>query len=75
MVSIIGTFQNGNFTLDKHFSAKKPVKVIVNFLEEIQFDSDEPLDLDSFSFSESKKNLKNFKGSFSEAVIEERRSE
>jgi hypothetical protein len=76
MVSVLGTYENGYLTLDKEYLTKTPVKVIVTFLEEIYSKSDDStLNLDDFSFSESKKNLKDFKGSFSDAVIDERRKE
>lgn len=75
MLSIVGTYENGYLKLDKHYITKNPVKVIVTFLEEIQNKSENGLDLKDFSFSKSQKNLENYKGSFSEAVVEERRSE
>jgi len=75
MLSIVGTYQNGYLKLDKDFTTKNPVKVIVTFLEEIQNISENGLALEDFSFSKSKKNLEDFKGSFSETVVDERRSE
>lgn len=75
MLSIVGTYQNGYLKLDKDFSTKNPVKVIVTFLEEVQSKSDSGLALTDFSFSKSKKNLQNFKGSFAETIIDERRAE
>ncbi|MBP6386074.1 MAG: hypothetical protein KA313_07965 [Pseudarcicella sp.] len=73
MLSILGTYENGYLKLDKDYSTKKPVKVIVTFLEDIQNKAEIELDLNDFSFSKSKKNLENFKGSFSKTVIDERR--
>ena len=75
MLSIVGTYQNGYLKLDKDITTKNPVKVIVTFLEEIQNISENGLDLTDFSFSKSKENLENFKGSFSDTIVEERRSE
>jgi hypothetical protein len=75
MVSILGIYDNGYLKLDKDYSTKNPVKVIVTFLEEIQSKSESGLSLKDFSFSKSKKNLENFKGSFSDTVIDERREE
>ena len=75
MLSIVGTYTNGHLKLDKNYTTKKPVKVIVTFLEDVQNKSEKELHLSDFSFSKSKKNLENFKGSFSETIIEERRSE
>jgi hypothetical protein len=75
MLTLVGTYINGYLKLDKEYTTEKPVKVIVTFLEEVQNNSEKELVLADFSFSKSKKNLKNFKGSFSETVIEERRAE
>jgi hypothetical protein len=75
MVVVSGTYENGKVKLDKDYSTKKPVKVLITFLEDIQSDSKKGLSLSDFSFSKSQKNLKNFKGSLSDSVIDERRSE
>jgi hypothetical protein len=75
MVAVVGTYQNGYVKLDKEYSSNNPVKVIITFLEDVQSESEEELSLSDFSFSKSQKNLENFKGSFSDAVIEERRTE
>ena len=56
-------------------SDKDGLKVIVTFLEEIQEDRDELIDLKKFSFLKSQKVLKDFKGSLSDTVIAERRIE
>jgi hypothetical protein len=75
MVAVVGTYQNGYVKLDKDYSSDVPVKVIVTFLEEIQNESSVGLSLSDFSFAKSQKNLENFKGSFSDTVVEERRLE
>ena len=75
MVSLIGTYQNGRLKLDKEYVTNAPVKVIVTFLEEIHSKSDKEMLLTDFSFAKSRKNLESFKGSFSEAVVAERREE
>lgn len=75
MLAVVGTYQNGYVKLDKEYSSENPVKVIITFLEEINNDSSKSLSLSDFSFVESQKNLENFKGSFSQAVIDERRLE
>lgn len=74
MLSIAGTFENGSLKLEKVYPTKNPVKVIVTFLEEIQTSSDKGLSLEDFSFSKSKLNLQDFKGSLADNVIEERHS-
>ena len=73
MVAVVGTYQNGYIKLDKDYPSKNPVKVIVTFLEDLPPHPEKRLSLADFSFSKSQKNLENFKGSFSDAVIEERR--
>jgi len=75
MVAVVGTYQNGFVKLDKEYPSANPVKVIVTFLEEVQGVSNEGFSLSDFSFSGSQQNLRNYHGSLSEAVIEERRSE
>ncbi len=75
MLSIVGTYQNGYVKLDKDYSTNNPVKVIVTFLEEVQSKSENGISLTDFSFSKSKKILENYKGSFSDTVVEERRAE
>ncbi len=71
MVAVTGTYQNGYLKLDEDYISNMPVKVIVTFLEEIQTDSDKVLSLSDFSFAQSQIFLEHFKGSFSDAVIEE----
>ena len=75
MVSLVGTYQNGFVKFDKDYSTENPVKVIVTFLEEVQSNSETGISLTDFSFAKSQKNLENFKGSFSDTVLEERRIE
>jgi hypothetical protein len=75
MVAIVGTYLNGYVKLDKEYSTKNPVKVIVTFLEEVEIPTEKGFSLSDFSFSKSQKNLENSKGSFSNSIIEERRSE
>ena len=75
MLAVIGTYQNGYVKFDRDLSFKNPVKVIITFLEEIENTSDQGFRLSDFSFSKSKKLLKDYKGSFSDSVIEERRKE
>lgn len=75
MITVFGTYQNGYVKLDKDYSTNNPVKVIITFLEDVQGQSEKGFSLTDFSFSKSKKNLAKFKGSLSDAVIEERQSE
>lgn len=74
MVALVGTYQNGYVKFDQEYLTDKPVKVIVTFLEEEDTVANKPLSFSDFSFAESRKALENYKGSFSDALIEERRS-
>ena len=75
MLAIRGVFDNGKLKLNEKVNFSKPLKVIVTFLEEIQEDKDELIDLKKFSFLKSQKVLKDFKGSLSDTIIAERRIE
>lgn len=74
MVTVLGTYENGNITLDKEFESSKPIKVSVTFLEDVIVKPGKRLTLSDFSFAESQKILEDYKGSLADAVIEERRS-
>lgn len=69
MLAVNGIYEQGKLQLQEDVPFTKPVKVIVTFLEEVQ---PKKLDLNQFSFAESQALLKDVKGSFSDAVIEER---
>lgn len=75
MVAIEGIYQNGYVKLNRDISSEKPVKVIVTFLEEVEASSEKRLTLCDFSFTKSRKILEDYKGSFGDEVIAERRSE
>ncbi len=70
MTTITGTYYNGHLKLEKPIKTKKPINVKVTYKE----DSITRLALSDFSFLESQELLKDFKGSFSDEVIEERRN-
>lgn len=74
MLSVKGVYENGEVKLKEKIPTPGEVPVIVTFLEEIEEEKPQELDLDQFSFKRSKKLLKDYKGSLSDAVIEERRS-
>lgn len=75
MTAVGGTYQNGQIKLDKEYQSKQPVKVIVTFMDEVDVQVEKRLTIADFSFLESQKLLENYKGSLSDALIEERRSE
>jgi hypothetical protein len=69
MLRVNGTYYNGKLQLDKPVKTKKPLKVVVTF-EDLQT---KRLEINDFSFTETQVLLKDYKGSFSNEVIEERR--
>ncbi|MBI5788998.1 MAG: hypothetical protein HZA78_09110 [Candidatus Schekmanbacteria bacterium] len=75
MLAIKGVYKNGKLSLQKEIKTTKSVNVIVTFLEEIEPVVSQGVDLRKFSFDKSRQLLKDYKGSFSDAVIEERRNE
>ena len=74
MLAIGGTYQNGFIKLDKEVLSENPVRVIITFLEEIVPDDKKRMNLSDFSFSQSRKITEDYKGSFSDTLIEERRN-
>ena len=70
MTTITGTYYNGQLKLERPLKTKKPLKVTVIFEEE----PEQSLKVSDFSFLEMQALLKDYKGSFSEEVIEERRA-
>jgi hypothetical protein len=74
MIALSGIYQDGVVLFDEKISIKRPMKVIITFLEDIDNDENAELKFSDFSFTKSRKILENYKGSFSHSVIEERRS-
>ena len=68
MTTITGTYYNGHLKLERPIKTKKPIRVKVTFEE----DKKERLALSDFSFLETQDLSKDFKGSFSDEVIEKR---
>jgi hypothetical protein len=75
MLALKGIYENGTVILPFPVPVKRRVEVIVTFLEEIDDTTACKLDLKSFSFVKSREILKDYNGSFADAVIEERRSD
>jgi len=73
MLQLLGTYYNGKVILDDIISTSKPVKVVITFQEEVE-NEDKSLKLSDFSFFEAQEFLKEYKGTFSEEVVEERRA-
>ncbi|MFD1257947.1 hypothetical protein ACFQ3S_14155 [Mucilaginibacter terrae] len=75
MVQLSGIYNNGQITLEQNVSTSKPVKVMVTFMDEEVVVEEKRLTLDMFSFNKTRELLKNVHTSFSDAVIEERKTE
>lgn len=71
MTTITGTYFNGHLKLERALKTKKPLKVTLSFEEE----SKKLLSISDFSFLETQDLLKDYNGSFSDEVIEERRND
>ena len=81
MLALTGTYYNGNIILEEKIKSEKPLKIIVTFIEEdtLHYPEDKrkgekKLKVSDFSFLEAQELLKNFNGSLSKTVIEERKS-
>lgn len=74
MLTIKGIYENGKISLQEKVKTTKQVNVIVTFLENVEIPNSGNLDLRKFSFNKSRELLKDYKGSLSDAVVEERRS-
>ena len=77
MISVNGIYENGvvHIDKDKRIQEKKKIKVIVTFLDEEDHNDSRHLTTKDFSFLKSREKSKRYKGSISEAVVEDRRVE
>lgn len=74
MLSIRGIYENGEIRFKEKVSITREIPVIVTFLEDLEEEETKKMNLGDFSFNRSKEILKDYKGSLSDTVIEERRS-
>lgn len=75
MLALKGIYENGSVILPFPVPIKKRMEVVITFLEEIDDTATDKVDMKSFSFVKSREILKDYHGSFADAVIEERRSD
>ena len=83
MLALKGIYQNGIIKFENPIEFDRPVQVIVTFIDEKISKSikkensknENGLDINKFSFKQSIQASENFTGSFSESLIEERRTE
>ena len=74
MIAVKGIYKDGKVIIREEIKTEKPVNVIVTFLEEVKTPAVRRLDINKLSFKKARKLLENYKGSLSDAIIEERRS-
>jgi len=74
MLSVRGLYEHGAVKLDEKIPITAETPVIVTFLEDGEEEETKKINLEDFSFNRAKEILKDYKGSLSDAVIEERRS-
>ncbi|MDQ1353854.1 MAG: hypothetical protein QG657_4161 [Acidobacteriota bacterium] len=74
MLSVKGLYEHGTVKLDEKVPITMDTPVIVTFLEDVEEEEIKTINLDDFSFNRAREILKDYKGSLSDAVIEERRS-
>jgi hypothetical protein len=75
MIAVNGIYENGIVRLDRRIQAKKTIKVIVTFLDDELTTNVNRLNTKDFSFLKSREKSKRFKGSLSDAIIEDRKAE
>lgn len=73
MVVIEGIYENGVVKLEEEVQSKKPLKVMVTFLEETEYQPIKRLTMGDFSFTKTRNILKNVSSSLSDELIKERR--
>ena len=74
LVTVEGIYQNGQIHLSDKVPFDDAKKVIVTFLNEPIAKSEKvQLQFDNFSFKKTREALKNYKGSFSDDLVNERR--
>lgn len=75
MLTVRGIYDNGKVFLKEKVPIDKSTDVLITFLGEPEIRESSKLDTKQFSFDKARKLLKEYKGSLSEAVIQERRQE
>lgn len=75
MLAVKGVYKDGRVVIKEKVDTDKPVNVVVTFLEEIKALVKKKFEMNKFSFKRAKELLESYKGSLSDAIIEERRSD
>jgi hypothetical protein len=72
LLAIKGIYENGQITLDEKISSKKPITVIVTFLEDNQPEPTAEI-FSSFNFEKAQTLSAQLQTSLTDALIDERR--
>jgi len=75
MLTVKGVYEHGRIKMIQDIKFNKTINVLITFLEDFEIQNVPPKKEKSFSFKKSKRLLKNFNGSLSKAVLDERRSQ
>ena len=75
MLTVKGVYDQGKIKLNQDVKFNKVINVLITFLEDPDKQDEIQSRKNNFSFKESKELLKSYKGSLSQAVLEERRSD
>lgn len=70
-LTVEGTYENGQFKLEKPIPYNEAVRVVILVLEPVAQEATTPL---HFSFYESLELTKDLKGNISDLIVEERRA-
>ena len=73
MLTVKGIYQDGKILLQQDVNCKTQVNVLVIFLDDSELVEVKTPGRKQFSFRQARERLKNYTGSLSDAVIEERR--
>jgi len=73
MLTVKGIYQDGKISLQQNVRYKTPIQVLVIFLDNLESVETKKQVRKSFSFQQAREQLKNYQGSLSDAVVEERR--
>ncbi|MEK6682517.1 MAG: hypothetical protein AABY79_11205 [Nitrospirota bacterium] len=74
MLAVKGVYKDGKVIIKEEIKTDKPVNVVVTFLDEVKAPEKKKVNINNFSFKIAEELLESYKGSLSDAIIEERRS-
>lgn len=75
MLTVKGSYKKGEVKLLSNVEFDTQMDVLITFLDDVEIIKKEKPIKKKFSFKKSRELLSNYKGSLSESIIEERRSQ